>query len=182
MNGQLLAGVGRAVRLYDFGKKKLLRKSELNGFPTMVNSLGVIRNRIYGGDASEGFQFVKYRASDRTMYVFAENVTSHYLTSSCIIDYDTMAGGDKFGNLLISRLPREFVEDVEDTSAATVNTSVFNNSTNKLIDLAHFYTGETITSVNKVSLMPGGAEVILYSTIMGTIGCLVPFTNKDVSS
>lgn len=27
--------------------------------------------------------------------------------------------------------------------------------------------------------MPGGSEVILYSTIMGTIGALIPFTTKD---
>ena len=62
------------------------------GFPTCVNSLGVIRNRIFGGDSAEGFQFAKYRPADRSIYVFGENTTPHYLTSSCIIDYDTMAG------------------------------------------------------------------------------------------
>ena len=62
------------------------------GFPTCVQSLTTLRNRIYGADLSEGFQFVKYRPSDRTMYCFAENTSSHHSTASCIVDYDTMAG------------------------------------------------------------------------------------------
>ena len=45
----------------------------------------------------------------------------------------TQTGGDKFGNVYVSRLPKEFVEDVEDTSAAAISTSIFNNQTNKVL-------------------------------------------------
>jgi splicing factor 3B subunit 3 len=31
----------------------------------------------------------------------------------------------------------------------------------------------------KTSLTPGGTEVILYTTISGTIGVLVPFTSRE---
>ena len=39
--------------------------------------------------------------------------------------------------------------------------------------------GETVTSLQKVSLGAGCAEVILYTTIHGGIGALLPFTSKE---
>jgi splicing factor 3B subunit 3 len=179
--GQLLAGCGRHVRLFDMGKKKLLRKAELRAFPSGVQSLHSMGDRIYGGDLSDAFQFIKYRRSDRSLYTFAENSVPHFMTATCVVDYDTMAGGDKFGNIVVSRLPDDFAagsEDVEDTSAASVSATVFNADTNKLIDICNFYVGETVTSIVKTGLMQGGVEVLLYSTIYGTIGALVPFADK----
>jgi splicing factor 3B subunit 3 len=179
-HGQLLAGVGKVVRLYDMGKKKLLRKSELKSFPSCVQSLHTMGDRIFGGDMTDAFQFIKYRRSDKGLYVFAENTSPRFLTATCVVDYDTMAGGDKFGNILVSRLPEDAAEDVEDTSAASVTSTVFNSNTNKLVDLCNFYVGEAITSMCKTTLVPGGSEILLYSTIFGTIGALVPFTSRDV--
>ena len=48
--GRLLAGVGGALRIYDMGKKKLLRKSEYRSLPTHIISLHVMGDRIYVGD------------------------------------------------------------------------------------------------------------------------------------
>ena len=39
--------------------------------------------------------------------------------------------------------------------------------------------GETVTSLQKVSLGAGCAEVILYTTIHGGIGALLPLTSKE---
>lgn len=39
--------------------------------------------------------------------------------------------------------------------------------------------GETITSITKTKLVPGGLDVILYTTILGTVGIFVPFGSKD---
>lgn len=42
----------------------------------------------------------------------------------------------------------------------------------------HFYTGETITSIKKGSLIPSGNEALIYSTILGSIGGLLPLTTR----
>ena len=36
------------------------------------------------------------------------------MTCSVITDYDTSAGGDKFGNIFITRLPADISEEVDD--------------------------------------------------------------------
>ncbi len=41
------------------------------------------------------------------------------------------------------------------------------------------YLGEIVTSVQKTTLVPGGDEVVLYGTIFGTIGALLPVPSRD---
>ena len=45
--------------------------------------------------------------------------------------------------------------------------------------LAHFHTGNLITSIHKVSLVAGGREVLLYMGLHGIVGVLVPFVSKE---
>jgi len=45
--------------------------------------------------------------------------------------------------------------------------------------LCTYYVGETITKVMKTALTPGGTEVILYTTLSGTIGALLPFSSHE---
>lgn len=52
--GRLLAGVGGDLRIYDMGKKKLLRKTEYRSLPTHVASLHTMGDRIFVGDAQVG--------------------------------------------------------------------------------------------------------------------------------
>ena len=42
-----------------------------------------------------------------------------------------------------------------------------------------FHVGDTVTSLQKVVLGPGCAEVIVYTTLQGGIGALLPFTSKE---
>jgi len=51
----------------------------------------------------------------------------------------------------------------------------------KIHEIVQYHVGEIVTSIKKVPLVTGGAEVLLYSTIMGGIGIFVPFLTKDVS-
>lgn len=39
--------------------------------------------------------------------------------------------------------------------------------------------GEILTSVNRAVLVPGGTEVIVYSTLSGGIGAFLPFRSPD---
>ena len=48
--------------------------------------------------------------------------------------------------------------------------------------VCHFYVGETVLSIQKTTLIQGGSECLVYSTLSGSIGALVPFTSKEVGS
>jgi splicing factor 3B subunit 3 len=48
--------------------------------------------------------------------------------------------------------------------------------TNRLVN---FYVGDVVTSLQAISLVTGGREVIVYVTLMGKIGLLIPFMSKD---
>ena len=45
--------------------------------------------------------------------------------------------------------------------------------------MANFHVGDTITALQRASLQPGGQEAILYATVMGGIGALLPFTSRE---
>ena len=182
--GRLLAGVGNRLRLYDMGKKKLLRKCELKGLPTMVVSIHVISaSRVVVGDLAESFHYIKYQRQENTFVLFADDVVPRWLTASCVLDANTLAGADKFGNLFVTRLPQEVSDDVDDaqllSSAAGNEALALNGAPSKSDELVQHHVGETITSLQKVCLGPGCSEVLLYTTIMGGIGALLPLTSKD---
>lgn len=46
--------------------------------------------------------------------------------------------------------------------------------------MCNFYVGETVTSLQKAHLIPGGSESLVYTTLAGGIGMIVPFTSHEV--
>ena len=40
---------------------------------------------------------MKYKKSENQMYIFADDTNPRWVTASEMLDYDTVAGGDKFG-------------------------------------------------------------------------------------
>ena len=49
----------------------------------------------------------------------------------------------------------------------------------QLQHVVEFHAGATVSSVNRATLVPGGREVILYTTFLGSVGVLIPFVSKD---
>jgi len=49
----------------------------------------------------------------------------------------------------------------------------------KIEETAQYYVGETVTSLQKTALSPGGAEAIVYATIGGGVGSLQPFVSRQ---
>lgn len=47
--------------------------------------------------------------------------------------------------------------------------------------MSNFHVGEVVTSLQKSTLIPGGSESLVYTTLSGSIGILVPFTSHEVS-
>ncbi|KAJ3101047.1 Splicing factor 3B subunit 3 [Phlyctochytrium planicorne] len=181
-HGKLLVGMGSILRIYDIGKKKLLRKCESKGFPNIIVSLHTQGHRIIVGDVQQSLHYSLYIPQDNKIYVFADDTQVRWITTSLMLDYDTVAGGDKFGNVFVTRLAKEISDEVDDDP--TGNKLLFekgylHGAPHKLERVCEFHVGETVTSLQKASLVAGGREVLLYTTLMGRIGVLVPFVSKD---
>ncbi|XP_057537206.1 spliceosome-associated protein 130 A [Amaranthus tricolor] len=180
--GRLLAGIGPVLRLYDLGKRKLLRKCENKLFPNTIITIHTYRDRIYVGDIQESFHYCKYRRDENQLYIFADDVYPRWLTASHHVDFDTMAGADKFGNVYFVRLPQDVSDEIEeDPTGGKIKweQGKLNGAPNKVEEIVQFHVGDVVSSLQKASLIPGGGECIIYGTVMGSVGAFLPFTSRD---
>ncbi|KAH7296253.1 hypothetical protein KP509_26G015800 [Ceratopteris richardii] len=180
--GRLLVGIGQILRVYDLGKKKLLRKCENKNFPNTIMAIHTYGDRIYVGDIQESFHYVKYRRDENQLYTFADDSCSRWLTATLHIDFDTMAGADKFGNVYFVRLPHDVSEEIEDDPTGGKikwEQGKLNGAPNKVEEIIQFHVGDVVTCLQKAALIPGGGECVLYGTVMGSIGALLPFVSRE---
>jgi splicing factor 3B subunit 3 len=194
--GRLLASVGKLLRIYELGKKKLLRKCECNAIPNLVTKLHTQGNRIIAADVAESLFFLTYNHEQNRLIVFADDFLPRYIVSTCMLDYDTFACGDKFGNFFVLRLPKEVSEDLDDdptgnkalharpflqAAAYKVLYFVLLQVANlvQLESLCEFHVGDIVTSIHKTSMTLGGREVIFLTTLGGSLRVMIPFTSKD---
>lgn len=99
-----------------------------------------------------------------------------------MVDYNTVAVGDRFGNIFVNRLDAKISEQVdEDPTGAGIlhEKPILMGAPHKTKMLSHFHVGDLPTSIHKVSLVAGGREVLLYTCLHGTIGILVPLATKE---
>ncbi|EIM81285.1 uncharacterized protein STEHIDRAFT_86633 [Stereum hirsutum FP-91666 SS1] len=180
--GRLVAGIGKALRIYDIGKKKLLRKAESKTFASAIISLNTQGSRIIVGDMQESIAYAVYKAPENKLLVFADDTQARWVTCSTMVDYTTVAAGDRFGNIFINRLDSKVSDQVDDdpTGAGILHEKgILMGAPHKTAMLAHFHVGDLVTSIHKVSLVAGGREVLLYTGLHGTIGMLVPLVSKE---
>jgi splicing factor 3B subunit 3 len=180
--GRLLAGVGASLRVYEFGKKKLLRKAECGPFPNFVTTVHASGDRVYVGDVQESFHFARFDASDGSLFVAADDAQPRHVTAATPLDYDTMAGADKFGNVFVSRLAVDVSRTIEDDPTGGKNASfrsTLGGAQHKTSCAAQFHVGETVCALTKGTLVSGGKESLLYASLNGTLGALAPFTSRD---
>ncbi|EJD52535.1 hypothetical protein AURDEDRAFT_111199 [Auricularia subglabra TFB-10046 SS5] len=180
--GKLVAGIGKCLRIYDMGKKKLLRKAESKLFTTAITSLSTQGARIIAGDAQQSIFFCVYKAAENRLLVFADDSQQRWTTSQLMLDYNTVVAGDKFGNVFVNRLSDHVSNLVDDdpTGAGLLHEKgMFMGAPHKTSMLCHFHVGDIIMSLQRTSLVPGGREVIVYFGLHGTIGMLVPFASKE---
>lgn len=98
------------------------------------------------------------------------------------MDYNTVACVDKFGNVIVLRLPEDTNDDVAESSGGSRllwDQGLLNGAPNKVEVLTHYYLGETATSITKSALKLQGREVLLVSTITGGVFAFVPSKSKE---
>ena len=58
-------------------------------------------NRIVVADIQESFHYIRYKRQENQLIIFADDTNPRWLTCASMLDYNTMAGADKFGNIAI---------------------------------------------------------------------------------
>jgi splicing factor 3B subunit 3 len=101
----------------------------------------VYGSRIIIGDQQDSCQFAVYKAPENRLIIFADDTQQRWTTASTMLDYETVAGGDKFGNAYVLRLP-EGVSDTVDADPTGVSLihdkPRYNGASHKVEVHAHF--------------------------------------------
>lgn len=181
LGGRLLAGVGPVLRLYDIGKRQLLRKCEAR-LPNNATVLQTMGWRVFVGDGRASVLVFQYQNTDNKFLLIADDTHARPVTVLLPLDYDTVAMGDRVGCLSILRLPAALAEGLDNESfmgTVTAKREHLFAAPYKLERLAEFYLGDTITSLNKSSLSLGARELLIYTTVTGSLGVFMPFLSRD---
>ncbi|CAN2389285.1 splicing factor 3b [Pristimantis euphronides] len=180
--GRILIGVGKLLRIYDLGKKKLLRKCENKHIANFIVGIQTIGQRVIVSDVQESFIWVRYKRNENQLIIFADDTYPRWVTNSSLLDYETVAGADKFGNICVVRLPPNINDDVDEDptgNKALWDRGLLNGASQKAEVIVNYHVGETVLSLQKTTLIPGGSESLVYTTLSGGIGILVPFTSHE---
>ncbi|EFW19106.1 pre-mRNA-splicing factor rse1 [Coccidioides posadasii str. Silveira] len=180
--GRLLAGIGRNLRIYDLGMKQLLRKCQAEVVPRLIVGLQTQGSRIIVSDVQESVTYVVYKYQENRLIPFADDVIARWTTCTAMVDYETVAGGDKFGNLWLLRCPQKASEEAdEDGSGAHLihERQYLQGAPNRLSLMVHFYPQDIPTSIQKTQLVAGGRDILVWTGLQGTVGMLVPFVSRE---
>lgn len=181
--GRVALGVGNELFLYDLGQKALLRKARTR-IESAVQIVGLKTqgNRIVVGDVQQSVTFVIYNRSTNKLTPFADDTVARWTTDFAMLDYDTVAGGDKFGNFWVTRCPKHISEEADEPGAASflANEKQYLQGTpNRLQLQMHNFVQDIPTSIQKTALVPGGQEIIFWAGLQGTLGIFVPFVDRE---
>jgi len=123
---------------------------------------------------------VRYHRGDNQLVIFADDTSPRWVTASTMVDYDTVAGGDKFGNIWINRLREEDGDDATDPiGGSRADKGYLNGAFHRTNLMVNFHVGEIVNSIQKTTLVTGGQEVLVFTTIMGGVGGLIPFVSRE---
>ena len=111
-----------------------------------------------------------------------------YITCMTKVDHNTIACGDKFGNVFTLRLPESVNDDAivsNNNSSVAVNLwdqGVLNGAPNKVELMNHFYIGDIPTSITCTSLKVGLPPVFVVATISGGLFAIKSAASKAEGS
>ncbi len=180
--GRLLAGIGKEVRIYDLGLKQLLRKCQTQAVPNLIVGLQTQGSRIIVSDVQESVIYLVYKQQENRLIPFVDDVIARWTTCSTMVDYETVAGGDKFGNIWLVRCPQKVSEeaDEEGSGAHLIHERQYlQGAPNRLSLISHFFTQDMPTSIQKTQLVAGGRDILVWTGWQGTLGIMVPFVSRE---
>ena len=180
--GRLIAGVGPDLRIYDLGMRQMLRKCQTTAVPNMIVGLQTQGSRIIVSDVQESVTYVVYKIQENKLIPIADDMIARWTTCTTMVDYETVAGGDKFGNIWLVRCPPKTSEEADEdgSGAHLIHERQYLAGTPARLNLTcHFFPQDIPTSMQKTSLVAGGRDVLFWSGLQGSVGILVPFVSRE---
>lgn len=188
-------GVGTALRLYALGKKQVLRKVEFRqavsrGIAAIASAPG--GDRLFVADRQESVTLFRFihppRDSDEPgrLTPIAMDSLARWVTCLVALDRATVAVGDKFGCVVILRLPTEAGEPAGDAAGDQAGAQM---AQARLDTMAGIHVGATVTALTTGRLCAGGNApsgrdgsdggeeedmALVYATAAGGVGVLKP--------
>ncbi|BFZ54154.1 pre-mRNA-splicing factor rse1 [Savitreella phatthalungensis] len=192
--GKLAAGCGCDVRLYDIGKKRLLRKCEETlGTTAIVRLLSPnplspedadpsTEQTLVVCDALESVRFVRYVEDENTLVAYADDTVRRWVSAACAVDAASVFVADRYGNHSVLRTPQR-VSDLVRTDLQghrLINEHAFLNAAPHRLDLvAHIHAGDIGVAAVRCELVPGGRPVVVVGGIQGSLSVLIPFDARE---
>jgi len=178
--GRLVAGIGKTIRLFEMGKRQLLRKCERRDLPTMVRNIQAVGNRVFVGDMLRSIHVFRYDASVNRFIAIAVDMNPRPIVAQELLDFNTVAVSDKFGNVSVLRVPKgaDTLGTAQDSAKGGLWDTSRSDTTPKLELLCQYFVGEIVTGMTRSSLAAGGVESLIYVTATGRIGAMLPFSTR----
>lgn len=180
--GRLLAGVGKDLRIYDLGMRQLLRKAQAEVVQNLIVGLQTQGSRIVVSDVQESVVMVVYKFQENKLIPFVDDTIARWTSCTTMVDYETVAGGDKFGNLWLLRCPAKASEEADEEGSGahlTHERQYLQGAPHRLTLMAHFFPQDIPMSIQKTNLVAGGKDCLLWSGLQGTLGILIPFVGRE---
>ncbi|PSN74588.1 hypothetical protein BS50DRAFT_511641 [Corynespora cassiicola Philippines] len=182
--GKLVVGIGKDLCLYDCGMKSLLRKAMTPGcVQNRITGLKTQGSRLIVSDQSQSVTYVvhKDQVHPNRLIPFIDDMVPRYTTCTDMLDYDTVVGGDKFGNMWVVRCPQKVSEASDEPGDGihmTKDKEYLGGTPNRLELVCHFFTNDIPICVQKTQLLSGSDSVIFWAGLQGTLGAMIPFTSR----
>lgn len=71
-----------------------------------ICGIQTVGHRVVVSDVQESFIWVRYKRNENQLIIFADDTHPRWVTTACLLDYDTVAGADKFGNICVVSWPK----------------------------------------------------------------------------
>lgn len=98
----------------------------------------------------ESVFYVAYKTQpSRQLLIFADDSQPRWVTCTTMVDYETVACGDKFGNVFVNRLATNVSKSVDEdpTGAGILHDKPYlQGASHKTTLMAHYHVGSIVTS------------------------------------
>jgi len=72
--------------------------------PNLIVNVQAMGHRIFVSDVQESVYMVRYKRQENQLIIFADDTHPRWITTATVLDFDTVATADKFGNIAVVRV------------------------------------------------------------------------------
>jgi splicing factor 3B subunit 3 len=98
-----------------------------------------------------------------------------------MVDYDTVVGGDKFGNLWMVRCPQKVSEASDESTDGQhllQDKGYLGGAPNRVDLVMSYFANDIPVAIQKTPLLYGGEKVVFWAGLQGTLGVMIPFLSR----